>query len=164
MNTPDNRRATALAGIVLGIGMGGFSDGILFHQILQIHNMLSALRPRTTLLNAEVNMFWDGLFHAFTWITTAVGIGMLVRVARVGRLTLPVKSWLGTLLIGWGLFNLVEGMVNHVMLGLHHVVERLGLSVWDAGLLVASAAAVAVGVRLARAGLGKAAVVAATAH
>lgn len=164
MHTPDNRRATALAGIVLGIGMGGFSDGILFHQILQIHNMLSALRPRTTLLNAEVNMFWDGLFHAFTWITTAVGIGMLVRVARVGRLTLPTKSWLGALLIGWGLFNLVEGMVNHVMLGLHHVVERLGLSVWDAGLLVASAAAVAVGVRLARAGLGKTAGVAAAGH
>ena len=42
---------------MLGIGMGGFVDGILFHQVLQTHNMLSAKYPPTTLVNAEINMF-----------------------------------------------------------------------------------------------------------
>ena len=60
-----NRRPLIAAGTLLGIGMGGFVDGILFHQILQVHNMLSAKYPPTTLVNAEINMVWDGLFHAF---------------------------------------------------------------------------------------------------
>lgn len=35
------------------------------------------------------------------------------------------------MIAGWGLFNLVEGLINHHILHVHHVVERLGLSVWD---------------------------------
>jgi len=54
------------AGLLLGIGMGGFLDGILFHQLLQVHNMLSNLYPPDTLVHLEINMFWDGLFHALT--------------------------------------------------------------------------------------------------
>jgi uncharacterized membrane protein len=57
-----------------GIGMGGFLDGIAFHQIFQIHNMLSASVPTDTLINIEINMVWDGLFHALTWLMTALGI------------------------------------------------------------------------------------------
>jgi uncharacterized membrane protein len=62
--------------------MGGFVDGILFHQILQIHNMLSAKRPPNTVANIETNMVWDGLFHAATWATTAIGLWLLFRAAR----------------------------------------------------------------------------------
>ena len=57
------RRAVA-AGMLLGIGMGGFVDGILFHQILQLHNMLSNRVLRDSLVHEQINMFWDGLFHA----------------------------------------------------------------------------------------------------
>jgi uncharacterized membrane protein len=70
MNDGLDRRPLIAAGTLLGVGMGGFVDGILFHQILQLHNMLSAKYPRagvavaTALVNVEVNMFWDGLFHA----------------------------------------------------------------------------------------------------
>ena len=62
-----NDKPLISAGICMGIGLGGFVDGILFHQILQTHSMLSARLPNTTLRNLEVNMFWDGLFHAMTW-------------------------------------------------------------------------------------------------
>jgi uncharacterized membrane protein len=57
---------------LLGIGPGGFVDGILFHQILQWHGMLrtpyakTGVDPETAVVNMQVNMFWDGLFHAFT--------------------------------------------------------------------------------------------------
>jgi uncharacterized membrane protein len=30
---------------------------------------------------------------------------------------------LGSQLAGWGLFNLVEGIIDHHILGLHHVME-----------------------------------------
>src|SRR5438270_12667896 len=107
------------AGTVLGIGMGGFVDGILFHQILQLHNMLSNWVLRDTLVNEQINMFWDGLFHAFTWLTTAAGIWLLWHTAR-HRHTVPSSRILsGSLLLGWGLFNLVEGLINHQILQVH---------------------------------------------
>ena len=83
MNLEMDQRPVTSAGALLGIGMGGFVDGILFHQLLQLHNMLSAKFPvrdvdvRTLAVNLEINMFWDGLFHAFTWTMTAFGIAML---------------------------------------------------------------------------------------
>jgi uncharacterized membrane protein len=55
------------AGILLGLGMGGFFDGIVLHQLLQWHHMLtSAGYPADSVPNLEVNTFWDGLFHAST--------------------------------------------------------------------------------------------------
>jgi uncharacterized membrane protein len=112
------------ASMVLGIGMGGFFDGILFHQILQLHNMLSNQLFPDTLVNAEINMFWDGLFHAFTWITTLVGLGLLWRAIRKSEVPLSTRALVSGMFLGWGVFNLVEGVIDHQILGLHHVVER----------------------------------------
>ena len=36
-----NSMPLIIAGIFLGLGLGGFVDGILLHQILQWHHMLS---------------------------------------------------------------------------------------------------------------------------
>jgi uncharacterized membrane protein len=123
------------AGLFLGIGMGGFADGILLHQILQVHNMLSAVRPPTTLVDVEINMFWDGLLHAFTWAMTLAGIVKLWRAGRDRVAQWSGRMFAGALLMGWGIFNLVEGILDHHVLGIHHVVERLGLSVYDWGFL-----------------------------
>ena len=43
-----NPRPLISAGTLLGIGLGGFVDGIVLHQMLQVHNMLSARRPKET--------------------------------------------------------------------------------------------------------------------
>src|SRR5215207_4742671 len=116
-----NQRPLISAGVLLGVGMGGFVDGIVFHQLLQLHNMLSAKRPPNNVVNLEVNMVWDGLFHTFTWLMTAAGLCLLFRAGR--RRDVP---WSGRVLIcsmlgGWGLFNLVEGVINHHLLQVHHV-------------------------------------------
>lgn len=126
-----NRRPLISAGLLLGVGMGGFVDGIVFHQILQTHNMLSAKRPPTTVVNIETNMVWDGLFHAFTWLMTAWGLWMLFRAGGRAEVPWSGRVLLGSMLSGWGLFNLVEGVVDHHILHVHHVVERLGVSIWD---------------------------------
>lgn len=129
--------------------MGGFVDGILFHQILQLHNMLSARIPTDTLVGAKVNMVWDGLFHAFVWIMTALGVLLLWR-ARGLASRVPGRVFGGALLLGWGLFNLVEGVIDHHLLRVHHVVERLGLSAWDWLFLASGAAFGATGWMLTR--------------
>ena len=150
-----NYRPLIAAGTLLGIGMGGFLDGIVFHQLLQLHNMLSAVRPPTSVVNLEVNMFWDGLFHAFTWIMTAIGLGMLWGAVRRDDVPLSTRALVGSMVMGWGIFNLVEGVINHVLLNIHHVVERLGVSIYDWAFLGSGVLFILLGWSLIRAGMGE---------
>lgn len=145
-----SQRPLHAAGTALGIGMGGFVDGILFHQILQLHNMLSAVRPPNTLVNVEINMFWDGLFHAFTWMMTAVGIALLWRAVKHTKAPLSTRAFVGSLSLGWGLFNLVEGVIDHHLLGIHHVVERPDHLLFDLAFLASGALLIMLGAWLAR--------------
>lgn len=107
----------------MGIGLGGFLDGIVFHQILQIHNMLSSRIPLNDLVSAKINMTWDGYFHAAVWVMTAIGLFLLFRAGARRDVPWSGKILLGALIAGWGLFNLVEGIVDHHILGIHHVME-----------------------------------------
>lgn len=132
-----NNKPLVAAGTLLGIGLGGFIDGIVFHQILQLHSMLSARLPQDTIVNIKTSMVWDGLFHAFTWITTIAGLSLLWHTAGKKDVLWSGRLFFGATLSGWGIFNLVEGLIDHYFLQVHHVVERQGLSVYD-HLFVAS--------------------------
>lgn len=112
---------SVIPGVLLGLGLGGFVDGILLHQILQWHNMGSAVLPPTTMDAMQQNMAWDGLFHAFTWLLVTAGAYRLLRDARAGAALPSVRGFTGQLALGWGIFNLVEGLVDHHLLELHHV-------------------------------------------
>ena len=109
------------AGVVLGIGLGGFIDGITLHQIAQWHNMASAIVPPHTMDAMRQNMLWDGWFHLATLAITIVGVFMLWRAAHQGTLPDTATGLSGEMLFGWGLFNLVEGVIDHHILNLHHV-------------------------------------------
>ncbi|MCK1539441.1 DUF2243 domain-containing protein, partial [Bradyrhizobium sp. 176] len=41
MQYRNSRSFPISAGVLLGLGLGGFFDGIVFHQLLQWHHMLS---------------------------------------------------------------------------------------------------------------------------
>ena len=143
-----------LPGLLLGIGLGGFVDGIVLHQILQWHHMLTSEGgyPGTTVAGLETNTLWDGLFHASTWIACAVGLALLWRAGRRGEAPAG-RALLGQLLAGWGLFNLAEGLVDHQLLGIHHVkTDSAGEPViaLDIAFLVLGAALIAAGALLAR--------------
>lgn len=118
-----NNRPIIAAGLVLGAGLGGFLDGIWLHQILQWHNMLSGWIPPDTLVDAKVNMFWDGVFHMGVWLVTALGLFMLWRALKKGVQARSGQVLLGAMLSGWGLFNVVEGVIDHLLLDIHHVQE-----------------------------------------
>ena len=108
------------SGVLLGVGLGGFADGILLHQIAQWHNMGSAILPPTTMPAMQTNMLWDGLFHALAWTVTVAGVYRLLSEGRRGMARSPV-AFTGEMVFGWGVFNLVEGVIDHHLLGLHHV-------------------------------------------
>lgn len=118
----DNRSNRAsLAALLLGIGMGGFVDGIVLHQLLQWHNMLSNRISPDTMDGMRINMVWDGVFHAAVWVVTLLGV-FLLHSAALRRAAIPTgRAFVGYLVLGWGLFNLVEGVINHQILALHFV-------------------------------------------
>jgi uncharacterized membrane protein len=140
-----------VAGLLLGIGLGGFVDGIVLHQILQWHHMLTSegCCSATNVAGLEDNTLADGLFHAATWICVAVGLYLLWRE------TAPGKAWsgrqmVGLLLVGWGAFNLVEGLVDHHILGVHHVRSGDSETLYDLAFLGFGALLVGAGLALRR--------------
>lgn len=139
----NDRKETAFpvsAGILLGLGIGGFFDGIVFHQVLQWHHMLtSAGYPSDNLENLKFNTFFDGLFHVSTYIFVLLGLAILWRRARRSHMRWSSKMLGGTILMGFGIFNLVEGVIDHQLLGLHHVNETVPPDqwiYWDMGFLI----------------------------
>ncbi|MFI6519383.1 DUF2243 domain-containing protein [Spirillospora sp. NPDC050679] len=156
------RGGIALPATILGVGMGGFVDGILLHQVLQWHHMLSSTGhdhigvreyPVTTVPGLEMNTMWDGFFHVFTWLAVLTGLAMLyARMNRTGRPVWRSRELWGWLAVGWGLFNVVEGLVDHQILGIHHVRGGPHQLWWDVGFLLLGAALIVGGWLLQRGG------------
>ena len=149
-----NRAGIVAAGMLLGIGLGGFMDGIVLHQILQWHNMLSSIVPPIDLFAMKYNMVWDGVFHAFSWVTTLVGVSVLWRVlnqpSTAPRSPWPTSILVGAFLLGWGGFNFLEGLIDHNLLGIHHVHPGIDQAAWDIGFLLLGIAMCVAGVLLVR--------------
>ncbi len=148
-----------VAGVILGLGLGGFFDGIFLHQVLQWHHMLTATSPPTSVGSLELNTLWDGLFHTMTYVFTIAGVLLLWRAARTEDTLPPARTLVGAALMGWGIFNLVEGIINHHLLGIHHVLDslppgpvRLAL---DLAFLALGAALVLIGRRLVQDGFSR---------
>ena len=139
-------RGVFRSGVLLGVGLGGFVDGIVLHQILQWHHMLtSAGYPPDSVPNLQINTLADGLFHAATWVITAIGLFMLWQTGRQGKVRQPTSAWLGLLALGWGLFNVVEGLIDHQILGIHHVRSGPNQLAYDLGFLAFGALLILLG-------------------
>jgi uncharacterized membrane protein len=126
-----NREFPISAGILLGLGLGGFFDGIVLHQILQWHHMLtSAGYPATSVANLEWNTLWDGIFHSSTYVFVLIGLILLWKRAHRAHVRWSSKLLAGSILMGFGIFNLTEGIVDHHLLGIHHVNETVPPAQW----------------------------------
>jgi len=142
--TSERHAFPVFAGILLGVGLGGFFDGIVLHQVLQWHHIAtSAGYPADSLRNLELNTLLDGIFHACTWVFTAIGVLILWQSSRKPHHRWSARLLPATMLMGFGAFNLIEGAVDHHLLGLHHVNETVPRDqwiFWDIGFLVWGAA------------------------
>jgi uncharacterized membrane protein len=155
MDTLGERHFPVSAGILFGLGLGGFFDGIVLHQLLQWHHMLSGWYPVTSIESLELNTFWDGIFHSSTYLFVLAGLFILWRTAQTSHLFWSSKLLIGSMLIGFGTFNVVEGLIDHQVLGVHHVNETVARDAWiywDMGFLVWGAAMLAGGWLLLAAG------------
>ncbi len=145
-----------LPALLMGVGLGGLIDGILLHQILQWHHLLTGDnggKPMSTVAGLEANTLADGLFHIASWMFVAMAMLLTVRAWQRQALAPPWRGHFGMLLAGWGAFNLVEGLVNHQVLGIHHLRDDLGAPLgWDLAFLASGAILIAIGFALTRSG------------
>lgn len=123
------------AGVTLGAGLGGFFDGIVLHQLLQWHHLVSNVYPPNSVNNLQTNTLWDGILHAGTWILTLVGVLVLLKAVRERGSSWSWQAVWGGLLAGFGLFNVIEGLVNHFLLQIHHVRPGPDMLFYDLGFL-----------------------------
>lgn len=113
---------------VLGFALGGFFDGIVLHQILQWHHLLS-LVPEVSSLRLQV--LWDGYFHALMYVIAAVGLWGLWRARHevTGRWGLQT---LGAILVGFGTWHAVDSVLSHWVLGIHRIkLDSPNPLMWD---------------------------------
>ena len=138
-------------GFLTGVAVTGFFDGIVLHQILQWHHMICIEThcAATTVATLKRQTFTDGLFHAVMWIVLLTGLALLSSAVSRGEPFTPRRFW-GSLLFGAGVFNVVEGIVDHHILQIHHVRFGPTQTVMDVGFLIVSAIVGLIGWTMAR--------------
>jgi uncharacterized membrane protein len=118
---------------VLGFALGGFFDGILLHQILQWHHLLSLVPGMDDL---RLQVLWDGYFHALMYVLALAGLWGLWQARRRGVPAPGSTALAAALLLGFGLWNLLDIGLAHWLLGLHHIrLDTVHWLWWDIGWL-----------------------------
>jgi uncharacterized membrane protein len=147
-----SEKALIKAGVVLGLGFGGFADGIVLHQILGWHHVI-CITPDCQPLSIqqlEHQNAQDGFFLLITWIISLTGMVMLFHAARRQASDWSGQVLFGAMLAGWGLFNFLEGLLNHQILGIHHVLPGNHQLLWDMLYLALGLVFIYVGLRLSK--------------
>lgn len=113
--------------------------------------MVSHNFPPDTVANLELNTLLDGFFHATTWVVTLAGAMLTWRAMGETRSRPAGRVLAGGLLAGWGLLNVVEGIIDHQILGIHHVRPGPDELLSDVAFLIWGAVMIVVGAYLLRA-------------
>lgn len=145
------RDGAALGAGLLGFALSGFFDGIVLHQILQWHHLLSAL---------DGDLRWqvaaDGWFHAGMYAVAALGLWRLAR-SRAGLSASGAgRALVAWALVGFGLWHVVDAVGSHWLLGIHRIrMDAASPLAWDLGwLALFGVAPLALGLRLRGGGSG----------
>lgn len=119
------RRALVAAG-VFGFGFSGLVDVLVLHHVLQWHHLLSGIYPTDTMAGLRTNLLADGLFSLAMLTVACVGGGLVWQSERRADAPLAMRPLLGAAVIGLGVFDLYDAIVDHVLLGLHQPLSQGG--------------------------------------
>lgn len=129
---PADRSVCWGAGLT-GFALAGFFDGVLLHQILQWHHLLSGV-DGPGLADLRTQVLADGLFHAAMYAIGAGGLALLWRGRRA-----PAD---GRAIAGWGLtgfaaWHIADAVLAHWIFGLHRIrMDSAAPLLWDIGWLI----------------------------
>ncbi|MGY1634300.1 DUF2243 domain-containing protein [Geodermatophilus sp. SYSU D01186] len=138
-------RRLLVSGLLLGAGLMGAVDEIVFHQLLHWHHFYDRAGGAAGLVS-------DGVLHAATLSAVVAGLALLADVRRRG--TFDRLRWWAAVLLGAGAFQLWDGVVDHKLLRVHQVRYGVDLAAYDAawigGAVVLLAAGTLLGLRARR--------------
>jgi uncharacterized membrane protein len=123
-------------GFLFGLGLVGFIDETVFHQLLHWHHFYD---KSTT----DIGLVSDGIFHAFSWFATIGSSFMLADLHR--RHAFWRKRWVGGLFLGAGSFQLYDGVVQHKLMKLHQIRYNVDITLYDAVWNITAFAMIVVG-------------------
>ena len=131
---PPAARSVALPAFLLGFALSGFFDGILLHQILQWHHLLSAVRGD----DLRFQILADGYFHLGMYAVAAAGLWLAWRRRAGFGASAAGRRGLAFLLLGFGAWHLADALLSHWVLGIHRIKwDAEHPLVWDLGWLAA---------------------------
>jgi uncharacterized membrane protein len=120
-----------------GFALAGFFDGILLHQILQWHHLLSLVRA-PGLADPRAQILADGLFHVAMYLLALAGLALFWKERRGLATSGSGRTVLAGLLAGFGVWNIVDAVLFHWVLRLHHIrLDTPSPVTWDVIWLVA---------------------------
>lgn len=123
-------------GLWLGFAFGGFFDGILLHQVLQWHHLLSSVEGRWA-ADLRHQVLADGLFHAAMYAVAAAGLVMLLRARAALDRPSAGRRFTSAFLTGFGAWHAVDAVLSHWLFQLHHVrMDAQFPFLWDVGWLL----------------------------
>ena len=141
--TREHRRPLILWGGTIGFGFGALIDVFVFHLIFQHHHILSGIYDPTTHEGLRANVMMDGIFSMLMLGIVVVSAALLWRTVNRTDQSLSTLALVGSILVGMGVFNVFDGVVNHYVLDLHHVVH--GTEVWNPHWVVVSVVLLGIG-------------------
>ncbi|MGY1822682.1 DUF2243 domain-containing protein [Geodermatophilus sp. SYSU D00079] len=138
-------RRLLVSGLLLGAGLMGAVDEIVFHQLLHWHHFYDRA-------SGAVGLVSDGVLHAATLSAVVAGLALVADVRRRGAF--DRVRWWSAVLLGAGAFQLWDGVVDHKLLRVHQVRYGVDLAPYDAawigGAVVLLAAGALLGLRARR--------------
>jgi uncharacterized membrane protein len=124
------------AGYLIGIALGGFFDGILLHQVLQWHHLLS-LVDSPVLQDIRAQILADGLFHVLMYLIALWGLVLLWRSRLAFAQPSGGRMLAAAVLLGFGVWNIIDVVLFHWVLVIHRIrVDSAYPLFWDIGWLV----------------------------
>lgn len=113
-------RGLGRAAVLLGVALGGFFDGILLHQILQWHHLLSDVEA-AAVRDLRVQLLADGLFHLLMYLIAALALWQLWRHRIALQRRAAAIALGGGVLLGFGLWHVLDAILSHWLTGIHRV-------------------------------------------
>lgn len=108
------------AALLLGLSLGGFFDGILLHQILQWHHLLSDVRA-AAVQDMRVQLLADGLFHLLMYVICAHALFGLWRSRHELVEADAINRLAGSALLGFGGWHVLDALLSHWITGIHRI-------------------------------------------
>lgn len=105
---------------LLGFGFSGFFDGILLHQVLQWHHLLSAVRSGV-FADMRGQVLADGLFHGVMYLVALGGLWMALAARPAFAAPGAGLRFAVHFLVGFGVWNVVDAVFSHWITGIHRV-------------------------------------------